>query len=370
MRLEVLTGLRGVLLLWVMFIHMPSVVLNPQLTWMQMNIRGGVDFFLAISGFLVTKSILGTGTDDYSQWSARWGRIRKYFVSRIARIFPAYYFFIFVMVALALTVSARLLVDLKSILDIAASFLLFFANYTIPWGLEQTNIHIPKPLLVTWSLSFQEQFYVILAVFFGLSRRYLPWLLAGACLFSIILRLFLVLGPWADQEKNIYYEFWVHLNFDAIGWGCLFWIIRDKLTFLFKTQVRARLTFLALAIVFVVVVITPKMVGVQLYYVVSMTIRSILFALIIVAVTTLEQERSLVSQFLKSRAMTALGNASFEVYLFHTLVYDALLKFKFLYSPTMIPVFYIVGIVVGVSVYRWFSLPMQTMIKKRWQPHP
>lgn len=366
MRVNALTGLRGTILIWVMLLHMPGDVLTDSLIWFQHNIRGGVDFFLAISGFLVTKSILSKypKSDVESNWGTRKIIIKQYFTRRVARIFPAYYMLLLFIVLLAFTISPRYLENLKGSSSILASFPLFYANYTIPSGIVEHNLPLPVPLNVLWSISFQEQFYCLLALFFALFGRKMIWPLIILSFASLVLRLYFATGPWSGQElRGIYYEEYLHLNFDAIGWGCVFWMIREKFDILYKTALRKQLMFAFSIFGLVAVIATPKLIQSPIYDVINPFLRSIIYAFSILTVAQLEHDTGLFARFLKSRIMISLGNASFEIYLFHIIVYEFMIKFG-MKGVIYLPVYYLISFLVGIAIHRFYSTPLQNRINR------
>ncbi len=160
-------GLRAVAVLAVMLFHF-----NPQL------LPGGfigVDVFLVISGYLITSILLDKKAQpDYRLSST----LRYFYISRIKRIAPAY-FTMLVMVSLlaAVLFLPQDLTTYKKGLNQAAWFnsnhyFAGFGDYFAPANHEQ-------PLLHTWSLAVEIQFY-LLAPFLVLllPTRALRWLLA------------------------------------------------------------------------------------------------------------------------------------------------------------------------------------------------
>lgn len=366
MKVDTLTGLRGTILIWVMLLHMPDVVLTDSLIWFQHNIRGGVDFFLAISGYLVTKSILSKypTSDTASNWAARKQIIKQYFKRRVARIFPAYYMLLAFIVLLAFTISPRYLDSLKGSSSILPSFPLFYANYTIPSGIVEYNLPILTPLNILWSISFQEQFYCLLALFFALFGRKMIWPLMLLSCTSLAFRLYLATGPWAGLElRGIYYEEYLHLNFDAIGWGCVFWMIREKFDILYATESRKRFMFISTIIGLIAIIATPKLFQSPIYDVINPFFRSIVYAFAILTVSQLEYHTGIFASFLKSRIMIALGNASFEIYLFHVIVYQFMIKFGFK-GIGYLPAYYLISFLVGIAIHRFYSMPIQNKINR------
>lgn len=160
-------GLRAIAVLAVMLFHF-----NP--VWLPGGFVG-VDVFLVISGYLITSILL----DKKAQPDYRLGSTLRYFYfSRMKRIAPAY----FVMLVLVSLLAAVLflpqdLATYKKGLNQAAWFnsnhyFAGFGDYFAPANHEQ-------PLLHTWSLAVEIQFY-LLAPFLVLllPTRALKWLLA------------------------------------------------------------------------------------------------------------------------------------------------------------------------------------------------
>lgn len=126
----------------------------------------GVDVFFVISGFLITGLL---------QEDIRNGRysLVDFYERRIRRIFPALFFLLFcVLVAGAVF----FLPDDFKILARTALGALFFASNIVLWRTDDyfaTDSEL-NPLLHTWSLGVEEQFYIFVPVLLYLLARYLP----------------------------------------------------------------------------------------------------------------------------------------------------------------------------------------------------
>ena len=161
-------GLRAVAVLVVVLFH-----LNPK--WLPGGFVG-VDVFLAISGYLVTCILLEKKAQpDYCLV----GTLRYFYLGRLKRIAPAYFT---MLVMVSLLASALFLPQDLAIyeqgLNQAAwfnsnSYFARFGDYFAPTSYEQ-------PLLHTWSLAIEIQFY-LLAPFLVLllPAKVLQWLLAA-----------------------------------------------------------------------------------------------------------------------------------------------------------------------------------------------
>uniref|UniRef100_Q3AR49 Putative membrane-located cell surface saccharide saccharide acetylase protein n=1 Tax=Chlorobium chlorochromatii (strain CaD3) TaxID=340177 RepID=Q3AR49_CHLCH len=125
----------------------------------------GVDIFFVISGFLITSIILND--IEKEQFS-----LARFYERRIRRIFPA----LFPVIAFTLVVGAYLF-DAGAFKHLGQSIsatTLFFSN--ILFLRESGYFDAPslqKPLLHTWSLAVEEQFYIFFPLALLLIHRYL-----------------------------------------------------------------------------------------------------------------------------------------------------------------------------------------------------
>ncbi len=163
-----LDGVRGVAILLVLSFHFGRIL--PQsgralfgLGW------AGVDLFFALSGYLITR-ILWTTRENRSYFSSFYGR-------RILRIFPVAFAFLAGYFWIALPLAHHFGYDL----DRNGSDQLWYWAYLANWhhGLHGSLSHL-------WSLSIEEQFYLIWpAVVFATSLRNLQRL----CILLVVLPL-------------------------------------------------------------------------------------------------------------------------------------------------------------------------------------
>ena len=126
----------------------------------------GVDVFFVISGYLIAGLI-------FQQHAARRFSLIDFYERRIRRIFPALLLVLFVTLALAALI--MLPPDLMRLGSSAAAAALFVANFYF-WKQRlnylQDNPDF-EPLLHTWSLAIEEQFYLFFPIFLvALLRRW------------------------------------------------------------------------------------------------------------------------------------------------------------------------------------------------------
>jgi len=132
----------------------------------------GVDIFFVISGYLITKLIIGElgSADGFS--------FKKFYVRRMRRLFPALF-----ATVLACLVTSYFLLSPTHLMEFGQSLVaailsvsnLFFWSVAGYFDSDSTL----KPLLHTWSLSVEEQFYLlwpaVLVVLYSLKRpRLIP----------------------------------------------------------------------------------------------------------------------------------------------------------------------------------------------------
>ena len=163
----------------------------------------GVRVFFVISGFLITSLLLAE--------RQRTGGISlpSFYVRRVFRIFPAYFVFLLVMAALLPT--GWLVLHKVDFLPSAA----FFSDYKTPHD----------ALGHTWSLSVEEQFYLLwpgAIVLLGLRRA------VYACIALLVIaptfRMLVDLSVWPEKPMRGF-----ECVSDALAWGCLLACAREQL---------------------------------------------------------------------------------------------------------------------------------------------
>lgn len=161
-------GLRAIAVLAVLFFHTSVPGFSGGFV--------GVDIFFVISGFLITSIIVkDIQADRFS--------IARFYERRIRRIFPA----LFPVIAFVLVVGTWLF-DSEAFKNLGNSITAttLFSSNILFWQ-ESGYFDAPsllKPLLHTWSLAVEEQFYIFFPIALILIKRYLksrfiPWISAA-----------------------------------------------------------------------------------------------------------------------------------------------------------------------------------------------
>ena len=167
----------------------------------------GVDVFFVLSGYLITgilaAEVARTGTLDLGRFYAR----------RVRRLLPGMAVLLIVVTAFAFVFYAPM--EQRSIAATATATAAYVSNFLFAEGATNylAGAAEANPLLHTWSLSVEEQFYFFwpLLVLLGLagfrrrdgveiSYRRLMWVMAAVCIASFALTLYLMgslRGHWA-----------------------------------------------------------------------------------------------------------------------------------------------------------------------------
>ncbi len=177
-RVAELDGIRGIAILLVLAHHFgtpacPRGILNDILAfgWV------GVDLFFVLSGFLITGILLDSkDKPDY---------FRRFYLRRVFRIFPVYYAYL-ILVFHILPLTARLTGRLSSFeYDLSGEG--WYWAYLSNWrSIFHQNVHLTH----FWSLSIEEQFYIVWPlVLYLVPTRALKYVCVSLAVLSPILRL-------------------------------------------------------------------------------------------------------------------------------------------------------------------------------------
>jgi peptidoglycan/LPS O-acetylase OafA/YrhL len=166
---DLIKGLNGVRCLAAIFVvatHLDVFVFG----WV------GLQMFFVLSGFLITKVLLGHEGGSLSS------HLRTFYGRRALRIFPAYYVFFLLFPIMAWLINAH-----PNTTDYWGHAAAYFYNWTV--ALDAQNF---RPFIGHfWSLCVEEQFYLVwpLVLFFTPKKR-LHWVLIGIVILAPVCRYF------------------------------------------------------------------------------------------------------------------------------------------------------------------------------------
>tara|TARA_Y100001970_G_scaffold162714_1_gene198905 strand:+ start:20983 stop:23049 length:2067 start_codon:yes stop_codon:yes gene_type:complete len=317
----------------------------------------GVDVFFVVSGYLITSIII-------RDIRAKKFSLTNFYERRARRILPA----LIVTIFLCLPFSLILLPpsDLKIFSKSIISSLTFWSNFQ--FSSEAGYFAIPgelKPLLHTWSLSIEEQFYIffpiLCIILFKLGKKFL---IIGILLISILSLLF---GQWSgnfnlkypffDKEFSFYsYSYWSSFMMPfgriwELGLGSLCALIISNSNFFRNIDNKNyKITLFNIFSIFGIILVLFSF-----FYLSSNTFYPSFFTLIPAFGTCLIilfcQKKVILQKILSYKILVFLGLISYSAYLFHYPIFSFI---KFI-NINVTEIFYIslVPFILYLSYLNW-----------------
>ncbi len=266
----------------------------------------GVDIFFTISGFLITYILYKENLDSAFSYG-------NFYRRRINRILPAYFFVLSVTMVVAYIVI--LPYDFYKF-GISAASSIFFAsnfNYALRTGEYFSNSAEQWPLLHTWSLSVEEQFYIfwpiIISLIFYLCSKFRKnhnSILIPIIIFLIISTAALGTVMAADPAfaKWSYYLFITRANELLIGAVAAIIVINNKgFKLSATTSTVALIALIACLFVFNKNTLFPG--------------ASALIPCTLAALAIMPSDKNLAHRLLSTKILVSIGLISYSIYLWH-----------------------------------------------------
>jgi peptidoglycan/LPS O-acetylase OafA/YrhL len=265
----------------------------------------GVDIFFTLSGYLITLILL---TEYNSTQSIL---LPQFFLKRACRLLPAAVVLIFVALALSFYFNDQFH-DTK--VDAVAALLYvedFRYAFSPVLGTRTTLVHL-------WSLSIEEQFYLIWPFFLILSLSSLGqkrslYIVFATIALVILWRFALLSQIESPTYYRIYFSFDTRVDELLIGSALALWGYRPGHTISRTTKTFWPLIVLLFVAIMLALDPVTKWEAVSIYPLIGGAT-----AFLIVIVTT--KERTLPSRFLTLLPLVALGRISYGFYLWHLLI--------------------------------------------------
>lgn len=290
-----LDGLRALAIIGVLWHH----TMGDKVTWPALR-RGflGVDFFFMISGFLIVTLLLRERRDSGAV------SLRNFYVRRSLRIFPAYWAMLLFVACVAYLRSGHESDAIKRDLPFAV---LYISNL----------VPMASLLSITWSLSTEEQFYLVIPTLQKYLPRLLPLILLPIAYIVVSLPPFHVFPTLAMPD------FFRQTTFGPIllgvmlayvldhprGWTICAFVLRSPLSPLFALAlVAATLCYFG-----------PDISGWPRL--------AMHMSLIIFLATCIVRENHVLRPVLSWRPIRRVGIVSYGIYLYHLVVYWPVAKF-------------------------------------------
>jgi len=261
----------------------------------------GVDVFFVISGYLITSILLNQL--DNNSFSL------KYFYERRARrIIPVLICVILItsILAFVLLTETELYTYFKSV----NATLLFYSNFyfwkTTPYFRSESDL---EPLLHTWSLSIEEQFYIIfpiiLFIFYKFFRKYI--FLLFVFIFFISLFLCQIFSLKTGGTLNFYFTLSRAWEL-ALGGICAYLIFYKEIYL--PNILKNLLSLIGLALILFSIFSFDRSTVYPSFYTLVPTLGTALIILY-------ANEKSFVKKILSIKIFVGIGLISFSLYLWH-----------------------------------------------------
>ena len=338
-----LDGLRGLAILLVIVGHA-----TPWLPggWL------GVDLFFVLSGFLITTLLL----EEWATTSSI--SLRSFYARRALRLLPALFAFL---AAYGIVV---LLLAEKSVM-FRTRGALAVVGYFSNWVIAFRPMEFPRELAHLWSLSVEEQFYlvwpflVVLVLMRGGSHRSVRRMLVAFIAAVALWRGVLIMR--GAGEIRLY--FGTDVRIDELFLGCLLAVAFNR-TGLVATPVAAGTAGLAFLLLMSVFDPLP-----DVWWSFAVGIPAIAVAAAALLGTVLSPRDSVLKRLLSHRSIVFLGLISYPVYLWHTPI-NALATFQLeMTGPLRYSAVVAASVVAGVGSYYLIESPFLRM-RKRFQRIP
>lgn len=297
-RLRYIDALRGIAALLVLWLHVSNSyhllspetaahgsALNALISRIDIG-RIGVAVFFLISGFVVPFSIHRDSAAPVTGFAIR----------RVLRIYPAYW--------LSVPLAALVFFWLPGRPFATGDFL---ANLTLLQGV----FGVPHAEGVYWTLPVELAFYLLCVLLLRTSSLFSPLRIAALCAVLASMHVFAMFMQWLGSPiVSIVAAFWP-LNLSIMLWGTLFRLQTAEPS----RDPRAQVALVALGVFFVVAL--PMMAGLAIHKAITYTIPyAIAFVVFLLGTGELRIE---------TRTTDWLGRISYSIYLFHPIVFEAIL---------------------------------------------
>lgn len=307
----------------------------------------GVDVFFVISGYLITTIIINEL--DQGKFS-----VVNFYERRARRILPALFFVILVTLPFAwLWLTPR---DMKDFAQSLAAVATFSSNilFLIESGYFDTTAEL-KPLLHTWSLAVEEQYYIffplLLMFTWQFGRRKTLAVLAVILIFSF------GLGQWAayNQPTAAFYLL------PTRGWellvGAFAAFYLQKRDHLKSQSINQAASLLGLLLVAYAVFAFDKRTPFPTFYTLIPTIGT---ALIIFSAV----KGTIVNALLSTKVMVGIGLVSYSAYLWHQPMF-ALVRHRSLHEPSIALLIFlsILSLVLAYFSWKYVETPFRNKVK-------
>ncbi|MDC1127416.1 acyltransferase family protein [Candidatus Pelagibacter sp.] len=297
----------------------------------------GVDVFFVISGYLITTILI----DDIEK---KRFSIINFYERRARRILPALFFVMFVCIPFAwIWMIPSQMRDFSQSL-VAVSF--FVSNILFWFESGYFNAEAEeKPLLHTWSLAVEEQYYVLFPIFLVLSWRFgknrVFWMIVAMAVISLLI------SEWGSRNKVLANFYLSPSRAWEIFVGSIAAFIIQKIGVRKNNQLALLGLFAIIFSIFYYDETTPFP---SMY-----TLVPVLGVFLIVLFA---EKETFAAKFLSTKIFVGIGLISYSAYLWHQPLFAfARIKLKEEPTNTMMIVLCIVSFLLAIASWRYVEKP-------------
>ena len=329
--------LRGISILLVVIYHLKIQIFETTL------LSGGylgVDIFFVISGYLITSILFLNTKDKKFNW-------KLFFQKRFLRIFPVYIIAIF----LTILCSYFILIpkQLMMLAESAGSSILFISNiffwkYLNNYWLPDANLN---PLLHTWSLSIEIQYYICFSMFFIILKKY-----------DLNFKISLIITGLSSLVISILLSF-IEPQINFFGFQSRYWeFVLGSFVFLYKDKINLSLNLYYKYLIYFIIIIFAILFNETTKHPSFFT----LLFLIIISIFILNKKQY--KNFYDDKILKFLGLISYSLYIWHYPIISILQRI-FIENSNYLKVFmFFISIFISTISYHFIEKKLKKNIKK------
>jgi len=301
----------------------------------------GVDIFFVISGYLISIIILQELKIKKGKFS-----FLNFYQRRARRIFPALFAVMFLtMPFIFYFVTPNFLIEVSKSIIFSLFFLSNYYFWSLGHGYDQLQFVAFQPFLHTWSLSVEEQFYLLFPVviyfFYFLRKRIIFFFF---CVFVITLLI-----------SNYFSTIHASFNFYSLSsriWQLLMGIILANFEFYSGQNQKNFLSFLFAPLGFLLIIFSFIYYNDKMFLPSMASLPALIGACLIIYYKNRDE---LITKFLSTKLLVGLGLMSYSLYLWH---YPIIIIFKNLNS------YYLSILIFLLSLITYFFIEIPFRKKK------
>lgn len=326
---DTLDGIRALAIILVMLLH----------AHFQLGKGGGigVQMFFVLSGYLITQSLF----NQYDKFG--YISLKDFWIKRIFRLLPT---FLLMLMSVFLISSVLFQKDRIRFVQWEIINSLFYVS-NISWFWQTDNFD--RILGHTWSLSVENQFYLIWPIILIIILKYI-----NSRLFVLIFSVIIILLGYL-KTSSVVPDLFRAIYFEAIYFGCILSIVlRNNWIDSFKFE-NLSLLFL----IFLLLIGFFKIDFKGLLFENNLVYLVISFITIIIILNCLFNPNSILSILLSNRILVFVGKISYSLYLWHLPIFR-FFSLNIIYSPSF--TFFLKFIVTFIlSILSYFFLEKKIM---------